>query len=105
MSKYRLKFGNILSQTIALSIQNKSPQIIEECLKNPKKVEELGLNPFEIASLIIATGKSEEYLTLENYKKLGLHFLDIPALIESTGNIEKYLLPGQDINDELLDRL
>ena len=58
----------------------------------------------DIANIIKATGKIEEYLTLEKLAKLGLKDNDdaIAKLIRATQNPEKYLLEGQDINDPKL---
>ena len=56
------------------------------------------------ANIIKATGKIEEYLTLEKLAELGLKDNDdvITELIKATNNPEKYLFEGQDINDPKL---
>ena len=63
---------------------------IEEYLTDDK-IEELGLDSYDIKELIEETENIEKYLTTGNVQKWGLDPYQIKPLIEKTGNIEKYL--------------
>ena len=63
---------------------------IEEYLTDDK-IEELGLDSYDIKELIEETGNIEKYLTTGNVQKWGLDSPEIKELIEKTGKIEDYL--------------
>ena len=63
---------------------------IEEYLTDDK-IEELGLEPYQIYDLIEETGNVEKYLTTGKVQKWGLNSNQIFMLTEKTGNVENYL--------------
>ena len=63
---------------------------IEEYL-TPENIEEFQLSQSMVADLIEASGKIEEYLIVENVEEFQLSSEDFARLIKASGNIEKYL--------------
>ena len=75
-----------------------SPDEIKKLLKSDE-LEQLHLESESIASMIMASGEAEKYLTTENIKKYNLTWRDIVPIICANGNIHLFLKP--DIEKEI----
>ena len=75
-----------------------SPDEIKKLLKSDE-LEQLHLESESVASMIMASGEAEKYLTTENIKKYNLTWRDIVPIICANGNIHLFLKP--DIEKEI----